>query len=257
MGKPAVIRGIQDWRAARAAINGSPSIGFVPTMGALHQGHGALLRRSRAENSISILSIYINPTQFDDPNDLRKYPRTLEADLELAERHGVDLVFMPEAAEMYPDDYRYRVQETRDSTRLCGAHRPGHFDGVLTVVLKLFMLVRPDRAYFGEKDYQQLTLIKGMAEAFFLDLAIVPCPTVREPDGLAMSSRNRHLSPEDRERAAVFNQLLKQGPTAEAAAANLVQVGFEVDYVENWMGRRCGAVRVGGSKTRLIDNVKA
>lgn len=160
---------------------------------------------------------------------------------------------MPQQAELYPDGYRYRVTEHECSTVLEGAHRPGHFDGVLTIVLKLLQIASAERAYFGEKDWQQLALVRGLVEAFFLPTAIVNCPTVRETDGLALSSRNQRLRPADRARAPGFYDALSSAPTAEAAARRLQAAGFVVDYVEDRGGRRLAAVRVGG--VRLIDNV--
>ncbi len=222
-------------------------------MGALHEGHAMLLRRSREECEISALSIFVNPAQFNDPQDLVKYPRTLERDLQVALRERVDYAFIPDAAAMYQDGYRYQVTETSFSRELCGAHRPGHFDGVLSVVLKLFLLVKPDRAYFGEKDYQQLELVRGMAAAFFLDLEIVAVPTVRETDGLAMSSRNARLSLAQRAQAVAFPEILSSSPGAAEAAQRLKAAGFDVDYVVDRSGRRFGAIRLG--EVRLIDNV--
>jgi pantoate--beta-alanine ligase len=237
---------------------GAGPTGFVPTMGALHEGHLALARRARAENARAWASIFVNPAQFDDPGDLTRYPRTLAEDLALLEGTGCELVFLPRAEEIYRDGYRYRVTENELSLELEGAARPGHFDGVLTVVLKLLLLVRPERAYFGEKDFQQLLLVEGLVRAFFLDTTIVRCPTVREPNGLAMSSRNRLLSPADRARAPVLHRVLaksladRQGP-ADAEAA-LESEGFDVDYVADRDGRRLGAARLGA--VRLIDNVE-
>lgn len=251
--KPLLHASLVDWRAARAGERfAGRSVGFVPTMGALHAGHRALLERARAENERVVLSIFVNPTQFNDPTDLAKYPRTLGEDLALAQGFATDVI-APFPEEMYPDRYRYRVTETELSRELEGAHRPGHFDGVLTVVLKLLNLVQPTRAYFGEKDWQQLNLVQGMAEALFLPCEIVACPTIREPDGLAMSSRNRRLAPADRQRAAAFPKLLRAG-TPEAAERTLRDAGFEVDYVAERAGVRLGAVHIGG--VRLIDNVR-
>lgn len=247
-----VIQSVDEWRSARKEFPAG-SVGFVPTMGALHEGHATLLRRSREECEISALSIFVNPTQFNDPQDLMKYPRTLERDLEVARRERVDYVFLPDAPTMYQDGYRYQVIETAFSRELCGAHRPGHFDGVLSVVLKLFHLVKPDRTYFGEKDYQQLELVRGMAAAYFLDLQIVAVPTVREADGLAMSSRNARLSPAERAQATSFPEILRLTLGAAEAAQLLRAAGFDVDYVEDRLGRRFGAVRLGD--VRLIDNV--
>lgn len=245
---------LADWRTVRTGEDyAGRSIGFVPTMGALHLGHRALLARARAENDRVVLSIFVNPTQFNDPADLAKYPRTLEADLRLASGLADDVI-VPTAAELYPDGYAYRVTEEKLSRDLEGAHRPGHFDGVLTVVLRLLNLVAPQRAYFGEKDWQQLRLVEGMARALFLPVEIVPCPTEREIDGLALSSRNRRLSHGARVRAAQFPAILRSAGTAAAAAAALDAAGFGVDYVEDRDGVRLGAVRI--ENVRLIDNVR-
>ena len=235
-----VLDRLQDWQTERTSMDlAGRTLGLVPTMGALHAGHLSLLERARAENDLVVMSIFVNPTQFDDPADLTNYPRTLDSDLELAEG-AADFILIPSAAEMYPDSYRYRVTENALSTMLEGAHRPGHFDGVLTVVLKMLNLVRPRRAYFGEKDWQQLRLIQGMAKALFLSVEIVPCPTVRDPDGLALSSRNRRLSPKGRHRAAEFPHILRQAHGAASAAKALGDAGFGVDYVEDHEGIRLG-----------------
>ncbi|MCX7978143.1 MAG: pantoate--beta-alanine ligase [Bdellovibrionaceae bacterium] len=228
-------------------------MGFVPTMGALHQGHASLLKKSRAENAVSVLSIFVNPTQFNDKNDLEKYPRTLDRDLELASQCGVDVVFLPTFEAMYPDNYRYVVTERELSQMLCGAHRPGHFDGVLSVVMKLLNIVRPTRAYFGEKDYQQLRLIEGMVKAFFMDVEIVPVPTVREEDGLAMSSRNLRLSPELRQKAPLLHKTLRTAESSDKAKQILEANGFKVDYICDLEGRRFAAAFLGD--VRLIDNL--
>ena len=245
---------MHEWRATRTGGHyAGHNVGFVPTMGALHEGHHKLLKQARAENERVVLSIFVNPPQFNDPNDLTKYPRTLEADLALA-CDLVDDVIVPETAEMYPDKYRYRVTENQLSTVLEGTHRPGHFDGVLTVVLKLLNLVQPHRAYFGQKDWQQLQLVEGMVKALLLPVEIIHCETVRDPDGLAMSSRNRRLSPAARARAVHFPLILRTAPTTAVAIQALLAAGFEVDYVEEREGVRLGAVRI--EDVRLIDNVR-
>jgi pantoate--beta-alanine ligase len=245
---------LDEWRMERAALEAKGfRVGFVPTMGALHSGHRSLLERAKAENDRVVMSVFVNPTQFDNPADLDLYPRTLEADLQVADGLA-DVVLAPEPREMYPDGYRYKVTESALSAELEGAHRPGHFDGVLTVVLKLLNLVRPHRAYFGEKDWQQLQLVKGMAAALFLPVEIVPCPTIRDSDGLAQSSRNRRLSPAARAKAAMFPRILRESPAPAAAATALGQAGFGVDYVEDQGGVRLGAVRL--ENIRLIDNVR-
>lgn len=249
---PPVVETLEAWRGLRAGSKwAGRSIGFVPTMGALHAGHEALLARARAENELVVLSVFVNPTQFNDPNDLVRYPRTLAADVALA-RPYVDAVLAPAPEEFYPDGYRFRVTETELSRRWEGAHRPGHFDGVLTVVLKLFNVVQPRRAYFGEKDWQQLQLVREMARALMLPVEVVACPTVRDADGLALSSRNQRLSPLARAHAAAFPRVLRSATDAEAAAAALRSKGFEVDYVADVDGVRLGAVRLEG--VRLIDN---
>jgi pantoate--beta-alanine ligase len=212
-----------------------------------------LLERARAENERVVLSIFVNPTQFNDPTDLANYPRRLEADVVLAEPY-VDAVIAPSTEEFYRDGYRNRVIETELSRRWEGVYRPGHFEGVLTIVLKLLNVVQPQRAYFGEKDWQQLQLVRGMVEAFLLPIEIVGCPTVRDSDGLALSSRNRRLSLLGRTHAAEFPQTLRNARDAAAAAASLKVRGFEVDYVEDYEGVRLGAVRIDG--VRLIDNVR-
>lgn len=229
-------------------------VGFVPTMGALHQGHADLLRRARQESDILVLSIFVNPTQFNDPKDLEKYPITWDADLKLAEECGVNAIFFPKYADMYPDNYRYKVIESEFSKLLCGKDRPGHFDGVLSVVMKLFNIVSPQVAFFGEKDFQQLTLIKEMAEAFFMNVKIIPVPTVRESDGLAMSSRNVRLTAEERTKAPLIYQTITTSPSAAAAAEKLSSSGFKVDYVTDIGSRRFVAVHLGA--VRLIDNVE-
>lgn len=229
-------------------------IGFVPTMGNLHQGHQSLLTRSVRENKITILSLFVNPTQFDNKNDLDKYPRTFEQDVKLAREEKVDFIFAPKSADLYPDNYLYRVSEVQLSQKLCGKFRPGHFDGMLTIVLKLFNLIKPTKAYFGEKDYQQLQLIKGMVEAFFLDIEIIACPTIRTDEGLALSSRNSRLSSDQYQQAQQFPRVLNSQQSCQEIARSLTQLGFEVDYIEEHDGRRYGAVRLG--EVRLIDNVK-
>ena len=247
------------WIQERCQLKASgKTIGFVPTMGALHPGHASLMKRARLENDIVVLSIYVNPTQFNNPEDLKKYPITIDSDRVIAAKAGVDCLILPLYEQIYPDAYRYKVSENDFSTQLCGAHRPGHFDGVLTVVMKLLNLVQPDRAYFGEKDYQQLQLIRRMTEAFFMPTEIVACPTLREEDGLAMSSRNLNLSADTRSKAPVLRKVLLEAATVEMARRNLTEEGFTVDYVEDIkMGltcRRFAAAFLGG--VRLIDNVE-
>jgi len=246
-------RSITQWQTYRDSLKGDP-LGFVPTMGALHDGHLSLVEASLKENALTIVSVFINPTQFDDKKDFEKYPDDARSDLQRLEDAGVDVVLLPDASQIYRDEYRFKVTENGFSRRLCGAHRPGHFDGVLTVVMRLLNVVQPDNAYFGEKDYQQLQLIRDMVSAFFMPVNIVSCATVREADGLAMSSRNQHLDDISRKKAANLYAALKHSRSAVEARKLLAGQGFEVDYVEDIANRRLAAARLGN--TRLIDNVE-
>ncbi len=199
-------------RTLRAGFTGS--VGLVPTMGALHEGHLNLVRRARAENAHVIVTIFVNPTQFNDPKDLAAYPHDLEHDLAVLREAQVDAVFTPTSTMMYPPGYQTYVEVEQVAQGLEGAHRPGHFRGVATVVTKLFNLTQPQRAYFGQKDAQQVVVIKHMAADLNFPLDIVICPTVREPDGLAMSSRNRKLTSVQRQAAGVVYQALQAARTA-------------------------------------------
>jgi len=197
-------------QAVREARAKGVTIGFVPTMGALHEGHLTLARRAR-ETGYVVMSIFVNPTQFSPGEDYGAYPRDMEADLARAEREGVDLVFAPEVEEMYPPGDSTFVEVTGSLTKgLCAPFRPGHFRGVTTIVAKLLNIVQPDRAYFGEKDFQQLQVVKRMVRDLRVPVEIVGVPTVREADGLAMSSRNAYLSPREREASRVLNQALRE-----------------------------------------------
>src|SRR5579875_538839 len=236
---------VAEWRARRRALAGS-TIGFVPTMGALHRGHASLVERCRLENQSVVVSIFVNPTQFNDPKDLERYPRTLARDLEMLEGLGAGDVIVPAAAEMYPQGNRFRIEEEPLTQIMEGVCRPGFFQGVMLVVLKLLNLVRADRAYFGEKDYQQLRVVTDLAREFFLPTQIVPCPTVREPSGLAASSRNELLSPAGRAKAAGLFRALSSSHSSEGARGMLEAEGFTVDYVEEHWGRRFGAAFLEG-----------
>jgi pantoate--beta-alanine ligase len=222
-------------------------------MGALHRGHASLVERCRRENEIVVVSIFVNPSQFNDPKDLARYPRTVEQDLALLTSLGADDVFAPDAAELYPNGYRFRIDADSETHVMEGAYRPGFFQGVMTVVLKLLNLVRPERAYFGEKDYQQLRVITDMVQDFFVPTEIVPCSTVREPSGLAESSRNVLLSPPARTKAANLYRVLTTAENPVEARALLEAAGFQVEYVEERWGRRFSAAVLDG--VRLIDNV--
>jgi pantoate--beta-alanine ligase len=247
-----VWRSAAEWLEHRKAL-GDCSVGLVPTMGALHAGHASLVERCRRENDVAVVTIFVNPSQFNDPRDLDRYPRTLEEDLRLLDALGADEVILPSEKDLYPNGYCFRIENDASVQLMEGVRRPGHLQGVMTVVLKLLNLVRADRAYFGEKDFQQLRVVTEMAEDFFVPTEIVGCPTVREASGLAMSSRNAQLSPGAREKAAEIYRTLQSAPTAEQARASLENAGFKVDYVEEHWGRRLAAVFLDG--VRLIDNV--
>ena len=215
------MRIIEDLKEMRECAGKSRSLGlkvvFVPTMGYLHDGHRELLRIGKKSGVLLVLSIFVNPAQFGPKEDFNSYPRDIERDLKIAEEEGVDVVFTPRATDMYPEGYRTYVEAGVLGERLCGASRPGHFKGVATVVLKLFNLVKPDAAIFGKKDYQQLLIIRKMVRDLDLDIEIIGAETVREPDGLAMSSRNRYLSPEEREAARCVPEAIAAAKAAFSA----------------------------------------
>jgi len=252
------------------------TIGLVPTMGALHLGHVRLLERARRETATVVASIFVNPTQFDRQDDLTLYPRSPQADLELCREAGVDIVFAPSAQEMYPQSQLTWIETPALTQHLCGPGRPGHFRGVATVVMKLLQIVQPDRAYFGEKDAQQLAVIERMVRDLNVPVTIVPVATVRESDGLAMSSRNQHLSPSERQFATSLSRALfaardmvqngESSPAAiESTGASLLS-GLRVEYFSvvnpetlQPIARIAGPVLIAGAiwlgSTRLIDNL--
>jgi len=268
---------------ARCAIAGAKlaarSVGLVPTMGALHEGHASLIRQCRRECAFTVVSVFVNPTQFGPHEDLAAYPRTLDADAALCRELGADVVFAPNAQEMYPREQLAWVNVERLGEHLCGATRPGHFRGVCTVVLKLFNALTPDRAYFGEKDFQQLAILTRMAGDLNVPVQIVPCPTVRESDGLAISSRNRYLSDDQRRQAPSLykalthaREMVRHGQTDAQAILEAVRQIVEahpdasVDYISlvdkellqplarvDRPGVLAMAVRLGPA--RLIDNI--
>ena len=255
-------------------------IGLVPTMGALHEGHASLVRRAVAENEVVVVSDFVNPTQFNDKNDLLKYPRTLEADCELLEKEGAAYVFAPSVEEMYPEPDTRQFSYAPLDTVMEGKYRPGHFNGVCQIVSKLFMIVEPDKAYFGEKDFQQLAIIREMVKQMNLPLEIVGCPIVRESDGLALSSRNARLSEEQRKQALGISQTLFK--SQEYAASHTLEEtqkfvedgiaaaeGLELEYFEIVDGMTLqkvaswedtdyvvGCITVFCGEVRLIDNIK-
>jgi pantoate--beta-alanine ligase len=240
-----------------AELETAPGTGLVPTLGALHDGHRALFRAARAENARVVASLFVNPAQFDEPTDLEAYPRDEERDLEIAALEGVDAVFAPELDELYPAGFATWVEP--DDTGAEGAARPGHFRGVATVCLKLFNLIRPERAYFGQKDAQQVAVVRQLVRDLNVPVEIRVVPTVRDSDGLALSSRNVHLSPDERERALALPRALREAvASADPAAAVRASLnGLEPEYVEVLdLGDAkvlAAAIRVGS--TRLIDNV--
>lgn len=265
---------IRDWKCQGF------SIGFVPTMGYLHEGHKSLIEKARKDNLKVVVSIFVNPTQFGPNEDFEKYPKNTVKDLNICEIAGADLVFSPSATDMYPSESLVYVDVIELGDNLCGSHRPGHFKGVCTVVTKLFNIVLPDRAYFGEKDAQQLAIIKRMVQDLNNDIEIVACPIIREPDGLAMSSRNSYLSPKEREAALVISRSLelakkklsthekntdtiKQLIISEISREPLAHIGYieivdaiTLESVNKIEGSVLIAVSVNIGKTRLIDNFK-
>lgn len=247
-----IVTKIEEWRALRAQLQ-NKTIGFVPTMGNLHAGHLHLCKRSQSENEITVVSIFINPTQFNQKDDFNAYPRTLDQDRAVLAAQKIDFLLCPSHQDMYPDNYEIQVTETHLSTVLEGQYRPGHFNGMLTVVLKLLNLVQPSAAYFGEKDYQQLLLVKKMVAALLLPIKIVACETVRAEDLLALSSRNSRLNEAQRKMAAHFPQLLSSTETTEEITERLKLLGFRVDYLVLQWQRRLGAVWI--DNIRLIDNI--
>jgi len=243
---------LQSWLDFRKTLALHSTLGFAPTMGNLHAGHQSLFVRSVQENDYTATTLFVNPTQFNQAQDFTYYPRTLDADLELMAEAGVDFCVLPSEAEIYPDNYNYQLNEQALANILEGAHRPGHFKGVLTVVMKLLQLIKPTTAYFGEKDYQQYLLIKNMVAAFFMDITIESCPTIREPSGLAFSSRNNRLSTEQKAQAEQFAHLFHQAQSCAAIKNSLEAKGISVEYIEDYQNRRFAAVFIGG--IRLIDN---
>ncbi len=279
MSEPAVIESIDAMRKwSRAALKAGKSVGFVPTMGALHPGHVSLVERARKENDAVVVSIYVNPTQFGPEEDFTRYPRTFDADEKLCAEAGADCIFSPK--NLYADDPRTFIEVGGLQDQLCGISRPGHFRGVATVVAKLFNIVQPDRAYFGMKDAQQLLIIKTMIRDLDMSVTVVPCEIVRDPDGLAMSSRNRYLSDKERKLALTVPKALDVCRNAiadgETDAMKVVeQMAFvlakhddiEIDYcaivdannledLKSIEGDVLAAIAVKIGKTRLIDNAR-
>jgi len=278
----AIAKSVPEVRERLSEARVHNTIGLVPTMGALHAAHAALIARARAECGYVVVSIFVNPLQFGPNEDYLRYPRPLDRDLEICERMGADLVFVPEVDELYGNPQRGYVEVEQLSVHLCGASRPGHFRGVATVVAKIFNIVQPDRAYFGEKDYQQLAIIRRMVSDLNFPIDIVPVATMRELDGLAMSSRNAYLSQQERVAAPILFRALEivrktieeSGETSAAAAKATAlrlldsEPQLRVEYLEivdardiqpvseiNEEVRIAAAVWVG--RTRLIDNVRA
>ncbi|MES2141764.1 MAG: pantoate--beta-alanine ligase [Pseudomonadota bacterium] len=248
-----IVTSIAEWQIIRKNIQ-HKSIGFVHTMGHLHQGHLSLCANAQAENDVTVAAIFINPTQFNQNDDFIRYPRTLEEDKNLLTKQKVDYLLLFDQQTIYPDDYQIQVNEVSELSQLLeGSFRPGHFTGMLTVVLKFLNIVKPTRSYYGEKDYQQLLLIKKMAQALFLDTEIIGCATVRAEDGLALSSRNSRLTSEQRKKASCFPEILQKAASPEVAEKELEALGFKMDYVADLWARRLAAVWV--ENIRLIDNI--
>ena len=276
-----IVHTIKDLQAALAVLRAQgKTVGLVPTMGALHAGHASLVKRCVAENDAAVVSVFVNPTQFNDKNDLAKYPRTLEADCSLLEQCGAAFAFAPSVEEMYPEPDTRQFSYAPLDTVMEGKYRPGHFNGVCQIVSKLFEAVKPDRAYFGEKDFQQLAIIREMVRQLKFPLEIVGCPIVREEDGLALSSRNARLSAEERQQALKISQTLfasrdfaKTHTVAETQKfvedAIEAAPGLRLEYFElvdgntlqkiaNWEDTQyaVGCITVFCGEVRLIDNIK-
>ena len=276
-----IVHTIKDLQAALAVLRAQgKTVGLVPTMGALHAGHASLVKRCVAENDAAVVSVFVNPTQFNDKNDLAKYPRTLEADCSLLEQCGAAFAFAPSVEEMYPEPDTRQFSYAPLDTVMEGKFRPGHFNGVCQIVSKLFEAVKPDRAYFGEKDFQQLAIIREMVRQLKFPLEIVGCPIVREEDGLALSSRNARLSAEERQQALKISQTLfasrdfaKTHTVAETQkfVENAIEAapGLRLEYFElvdgntlqkiaNWVDTQyaVGCITVFCGEVRLIDNIK-
>ena len=276
-----IVHTIKDLQAALAALRAQgKTVGLVPTMGALHAGHASLVKRCVAENDAVVVSVFVNPTQFNDKNDLAKYPRTLDADCRLLEQCGAAFAFAPSVEEMYPEPDTRQFSYAPLDTVMEGKYRPGHFNGVCQIVSKLFEAVKPDRAYFGEKDFQQLAIIREMVRQLKFPLQIVGCPIVREEDGLALSSRNARLSAEERQQALKISQTLfasrdyaKSHTVAETQKfvedAIEAAPGLRLEYFElvdgntlqkiaNWedTSYAVGCITVFCGEVRLIDNIK-
>ncbi len=248
-----IVRTVHEWQQLQKSFQGK-SLGFVPTMGALHEGHMALVQNSVSDNDVTVVSIFVNPTQFNNPDDLENYPSTFEQDVSNLNDWKVDVLFFPEANELYPDNFAFSVDENKDSLALCGLDRPGHFKGVLTVVMKLLNIIQATRAYFGEKDYQQYRLIQNMVACFFMPTEIVGVPTRRDREGLALSSRNLRLSPEELTTARKVNKILSSETlSAEVRREKIESLGLKIDYLEERWGRRFIAAHIGS--VRIIDNV--
>jgi pantoate--beta-alanine ligase len=240
------------WQALRRQIAPEITLGFVPTMGNLHVGHLALVKASQQDNAQTAVSLFVNPTQFNNQDDYSHYPRTVENDLQMLRDAGVDYCFVPSEATLYPNGYLYEIQENQLAQLLEGKYRPGHFNGVLTIVMKLLNIIRPNKAYFGEKDYQQALLIRQMVDDFFMDITITTCPTVREATGLAYSSRNNRLTAAERLQAEQFARIFHQKKSCLTIKNELEAAGVQVEYLEDYEARRFVAVYVGS--IRLIDN---
>jgi len=248
-----IIYDLDEWINLRKTLSPELTLGLVPTMGNLHAGHASLFSASKKENERTISSLFVNPTQFNQEDDFKHYPRTLEQDLEIMAYSGIDFCIIPDEKAIYADGYNYQIQENEFCQLMEGKHRPGHFNGVLTVVMKLLNLVKPQRAYFGEKDYQQYLLIRDMAKAFFMDVTVKSCPTIREASGLAYSSRNNRLTREQKILAEEFATLFHQHEkSCTQIHKELVAKDIIVEYIEEHQGRRFTAVRIGD--IRLIDN---
>jgi pantoate--beta-alanine ligase len=247
-----IVTKLEDWQIIRRQLL-AKSIGLVHTMGNLHAGHISLLQASKQMNDVTVAAIFVNPTQFNQVRDFELYPRTLAHDITVLTENKVDYLLLLDEETLYPDHYHIQISENETASMLEGVYRKGHFTGMLTIVLKFLNIVQPARSYYGEKDYQQWLLIKKMSQALFLAIEIIACPTIRDDDGLALSSRNSRLTPSQRKMAAHFPALLQSAENPAQITAKLQALGFSVDYIEEKWQRRLGAVWI--DDVRLIDNI--
>lgn len=252
-----IMSDIKEWKKIRDNLSSDLKIGFIPTMGCLHQGHASLIKNSDSQNDITVLSIFVNPTQFNDPSDYQHYPKTFNGDIELVRQLNVDYVITPDIESMYPDGNQiHLVTDHPLSNVMEGHYRPKHFNGVLTIVMKLLMLIRSNKIYFGEKDYQQYFLVSELVKKYFVQAEVILCPTVREPFGLPFSSRNTKLSTNERQLIETFYEFfyINYPHSLTEIKEKISELNIQYDYFEIHNDRLFFALKIGS--IRIIDNFK-